>query len=208
VDLQGRLKGGISGVSNEQCLCVHESDSGWSHADTRGTQGGPPWRAQAWGMGAAYNGMTSAGASTPNFDALMLGHFAYENLFAAWDSRTDDNPFTARLDSTPKYVASKTLKEPLAWINSTLLKGDVTKPVDGLKAKLGKDVDIVIMGSGYLIQTLMKHNLVDRYVLLIHPLVLGSGRRLFTDNGAFAKLNLISTNATPNGVVVATYEPS
>ncbi|MGD0611529.1 MAG: dihydrofolate reductase family protein [Anaerolineales bacterium] len=160
------------------------------------------------GWAAPYDGMTSAGASTPNFGALLLGRWTYEDLFAAWHGRTDDNPFTARLDSMQKYVASTTLKEPLAWINSTLLKGDVAEAVAGLKAKLGKDVDIVIMGSGELIQTLMQHNLVDRYVLLIHPVVLGSGRRLFTDGGAFAKLQLISVNQTPKGVVVASYEPA
>jgi dihydrofolate reductase len=107
-----------------------------------------------------------------------------------------------------KYVASITLKEPLAWSNSTLLKGDVAEAVAGLKAKQGENKDIVVMGSGELIQTLMKYNLVDRYVLLIHPLVLGSGRHLFTDGGAFAALHLVSAKATPKGVVVATYEPA
>ncbi len=160
------------------------------------------------GWGAPYDGMTSAGASTPNFSALLLGRLTYEQLLAAWHGRTDDNPFTARLDSMQKYVASTTLKEPLAWVNSTLLKGDVAKAVADLKTKLGKDKDIVVMGSGGLIQTLMKHSLVDRYVLLIHPVVLGSGRRLFTDGGSLAKLQLISVNQTPKGVLVATYEPA
>jgi dihydrofolate reductase len=163
---------------------------------------------QYGGWGAPYAAMTAAGESTPNFGALLLGRRTYENLFAAWHGRTDDNPFTARLDGMQKYVASTTLKEPLAWINSTLLKGDVAQAVADLKTKLGKDKDIVMMGSGELIQTLMQHNLVDRYVLLIHPLVLGSGRRLFTDSGAFAALHLVSAKATPNGVVVATYEPA
>ena len=160
------------------------------------------------GWGSGYDGMTSAGESSPNFGALLLGRWTYENLFKAWHGRTDDNPFTARLDSIPKYVASTTLKEPLAWVNSTLLTGDVPEAVAGLKAKLGKDVDIVMMGSGKLIQTLMQHHLVDRYVLLIHPLVLGSGRRLFTDGSAFAEFHLVRANATPKGVVVATYEPA
>jgi len=158
------------------------------------------------GWGSDYDGMTSAGESSPNFGALLLGRWTYENLFKAWHGRTDDNPFTARLDSIPKYVASTTLKEPLAWVNSTLLKGDVAEAVAGLKAKLGQDVDIVMMGSGKLIQTLMQHNLVDRYVLLIHPLVLGSGSRLFADGSAFAALRLVDVEPTSTGVVVAAYQ--
>jgi len=125
--------------------------------------------------------------------------------FSYWPKQTD-NPFTEVLNNMQKYVASTTLEEPLAWSNSTLLKGDVPEAVAGLKAQPGKDV--VVMGSGELIQTLMKHNLVDRYVLLIHPLVLGSGRHLFTDGSAFAALHLVSAKATPNSVVVATYEPA
>ena len=163
---------------------------------------------QYGGWGAPYDGMTAAGSSTPNFDALLLGRLTYEQLFAYWHGRKDDNPFTARLDSLPKYVASTTLKEPLAWINSTLLKGDAAQSVADLKTRLGKDKDIVIMGSGGLIQTLMLHNLVDRYVLLIHPLVLGAGRRLFSDGATFARLKLISVNQTPKGVLVVAYEPA
>ncbi len=157
------------------------------------------------GWAAPYAAMTAAGESTPNFGALLLGRWTYEEFYAYWPKQTN-NPFTEVLNNIQKYVASTTLKEPLAWINSTLLKGDVAEAVAGLKAKQGND--IVVMGSGELIQTLMKHNLVDRYVLLIHPLVLGSGRHLFTDGGAFAALHLVSAKATPNGVVVATYEPA
>jgi dihydrofolate reductase len=159
------------------------------------------------GWGASYVAMTEAGESTPNFGALLLGRQTYEQFYSYWPKQTN-NPFTEALTKMSKYVASTTLKEPLAWSNSTLLKGDVAEAVAGLKSKLGKDVDIVVMGSGDLIQTLMQHNLVDRYVLLIHPLVLGSGRRLFTDGSPFAELHLISAKTTPKGVVVATYEPS
>ena len=104
-----------------------------------------------------------------------------------------------------KYAASKTLAEPLAWSNSTLLKGDAEEAVARLKQEPGKD--LVVMGSGELIQSLMRHNLVDEYVLLIHPLVLGSGRRLFTAGDAFA-LRLVGTKTTTNGVVIATYQPA
>ena len=157
------------------------------------------------GWGAPYAAMTAAGESTPNFGALLLGRRTYEDFYAYWPKQTN-SPFSEALNNLQKYVASTTLEEPLAWSNSTLLKGDVPEAVAGLKAQPGKG--LVVMGSGELIQTLMKHNLVDRYVLLIHPLVLGSGRHLFTDGGAFAALHLVSAKATPNGVVVATYEPA
>lgn len=110
------------------------------------------------------------------------------------------------LNNTPKYVASRTLKAPLAWRNSTLLQGDAAEAVAKLKQQPGKD--FIVMGSGELVQSLMKHHLVDRYVLLIHPLVLGAGRRLLPDGGTFAALKLIDCKSTDNGVVVATYEPA
>jgi dihydrofolate reductase len=142
--------------------------------------------------------------STPTAGALLLGRRTYEDFYAVWPNRTD-NPFTEVLNNTQKYVASTTLKEPLPWINSTLLKGDVPGAVAGLKAQPGKD--IVVLGSGELVRTLMQHNLVDQYVLLIHPLVLGSGRRLFADGSAFAALRLLHTKTTTTGVVIATYQP-
>ena len=116
-----------------------------------------------------------------------------------------DSPFSAMLDNMQKYVASTTLSEPLSWSNSTLLKGDAAEAVARLKGEPGKD--LVVMGSGELVQSLMRGNLVDEYVLLIHPLVLGSGRRLFPDGGAFAALRLADTKTTTNGVVIATYQP-
>ncbi len=144
-----------------------------------------------------------AGESMASTGALLLGRRTYEDFYAVWPNRTD-NPFTAVLNNTQKYVASTTLKEPLAWSNSTLLKGDVPGAVAGLKAQPNKD--IVVLGSGELVQTLMKHNLVDQYVLLIHPLVLGSGRRLFADGSAFAALRLVAAQTTTTGVVIATYQ--
>jgi len=135
--------------------------------------------------------------------ALLLGRRTYEDFYSVWPNRTD-NPFTAVLNNTLKYVASTTLKEPLAWSNCTLLKGDAAEAVARLKEQPGKD--IVILGSGELVRLLMRRNLVDEYMLLIHPLVLGSGRRLFTDGGAFAALRLVNTQTTTTGVVIATYQ--
>jgi dihydrofolate reductase len=109
------------------------------------------------------------------------------------------------LNNTQKYVASTTLQEPLPWVNSTLLKGDAAEALARLKQEPGKD--LVILGSGELIRSLMRRNLVDKYVLLIHPLILGLGRHLFTDGGSFAALRLINTKTTSTGVVIATYQP-
>jgi dihydrofolate reductase len=132
-----------------------------------------------------------------------LGRRTYEDFYTVWPNRTD-NPFTAVLDNMQKYVASRTLSEPLPWINSTLLKGDAAEAVAKLKEEPGKD--IVVLGSGKLIQSLIQHNLVDFYVLLIHPLVLGTGHRLFTDGGTFAALRLVDTKTTTTGIVIATYQ--
>lgn len=161
------------------------------------------------GWAAPYGAMqsTEAGESVPGFGALLFGRRTYENMYDYWPKQIN-NPLTEILNNMQKYVASTTLQEPLPWINSTLLKRNVPEEVAKLKAQQDENLDLVIMGSGELIQTLMKHNLIDRYVLLIHPLVLGSGQRLFTESGAFAKLQLIKAKATPTGVVVATYQPA
>jgi len=164
-------------------------------------------RFQHGGWAAPYGAMQSSevGEVLPGFDALLVGRRTYDVLYDYWPKQTN-NPFTEILTNLPKYVASRMLTEPLPWENSILLKGDVPEAVAALKAE--GDKKIVMMGSGELIQTLMKHNLIDRYVLLIHPLVLGSGQRLFTDGGAFVELRLISSKPTPNSVIVATFEPA
>jgi dihydrofolate reductase len=140
-----------------------------------------------------------------NSGSLLLGRRTYEDFYSFWPHQTD-NPFTEVLDNARKYVASTTLAEPLPWRNSTLLKGDAAEAVAGLKQQPGKD--LVVLGSGELSRSLMRRDLVDRYVLLIYPLVLGSGRRLFTDGGVFAALRLVHARTTTTGVVIATYEPS
>ena len=147
---------------------------------------------------------SAAGESMANIGALLLGRRTYEDFYAYWPNQPEPNPFTAVLNNSQKYVASTTLEEPLLWRNSTLLKGDAAEAVAGLKAQPGKD--LLVLGSGELVQSLMGRNLVDEYVLLIHPLVLGSGRRLFTDGGAFATLQLVDAKTTATGVVIATYQ--
>jgi dihydrofolate reductase len=136
--------------------------------------------------------------------ALLFGRRTYEDFYGFWPKQTD-NPFTEVLNNSQKYVASRTLEEPLPWSNSSLLAGEAAAAVAALKEQPGSD--LVVLGSGELVQTLMRHGLVDEYVLLIHPLVLGSGRRLFFGTGAHAALRLVDANASPSGVVIATYQP-
>jgi len=138
---------------------------------------------------------------------LLFGRRTYEDFYSVWPQQPQPNPFTEVLNNTHKYVASTTLSEPLPWMNSTLLVGDAVAAVAKLKAQRGKDIGI--LGSGELVQSLMRHALVDEYTLLIHPLVLASGRRLFPDDGsAFAKLRLTHSVTTTTGVVIATYQPT
>jgi dihydrofolate reductase len=110
------------------------------------------------------------------------------------------------LNNAQKYVASKTLGDPLPWKNSTLIKGDAEQAVAKLRQQAGRD--IVILGSGELVQSLMRRNLIDEYVLLIHPLILGSGRRLIPDDSPRIALQLTDSKTTPSGVVIATYRPA
>lgn len=134
---------------------------------------------------------------------LLLGRRTYEDFYRVWPHRTD-NPYTEVLNNTQKYVASTTLAEPLPWRNSTLLSGDAADAVAQLKQRPGKD--LVVLGSGALVQSLIKRDLIDEYTLLIHPLVLGSGRRLFPD-GTFATLRVVDSVTTTRGVIIATYQP-
>ncbi len=152
-----------------------------------------PVMARIMGEGMAQ----SAGGS------MLFGRRTYMDLYAVWPNRTD-NPFTPVLNAVQKYVASTTLEEPLPWVNSTLLKGDVAEAVARLKEQSEKD--IMILGSGELTESLMRHNLIDEFTLLIHPLVLGTGRRLFPDGGAPATFRLVKAVPTTTGVIIATYQ--
>jgi dihydrofolate reductase len=133
---------------------------------------------------------------------LLLGRRTYEDFYGFWPNQPD-NPFAEILSNVPKYVASRTLTEPLPWANSVLLDRDAVSAVAQLKEQpIG---DLTIMGSRDLIASLMGAGLIDEYLLMIHPLVLGSGRRLFAE-GAHASLRLTETVTTTTGVVIATYE--
>ena len=145
------------------------------------------------------------GARMSNRWSLLAGRTTYERFADYWPKQRS-NPFTEALNRVQKYVASTTLTEPLAWQNSTLLKGDAADAVAGLKEGLE---NLVVFGSGVLVRSLMRHHLVDEFVLLIHPLVLGSGRHLFPDTGSdLSAFRLVDSTTTGTGVIIATYQPS
>jgi len=137
-------------------------------------------------------------------DALLLGRETYAEFVAAWPLRSGD-PFTDRMNSLPKFVASTSLQEPLAW-NATLLHGDVIDEVAKLKQQPGQD--ILIYGSGTLANTLLQANVIDEYRFNLYPLVLGSGKRFFRDGSDTLALVLTSAETTGTGVGVLTYQPS
>jgi dihydrofolate reductase len=131
--------------------------------------------------------------------ALLLGRRTYETFFAYWPKQKD-NPISDLLNRRQKYVVSRTLSEPLPWENSTLLR---EADLAGVKERAG--VDLAVLGSGDLLQTLMAQGLVDEYLLMIHPLVLGKGQRLFPDGAPPLNLKLAESVTTTTGVVMATY---
>jgi dihydrofolate reductase len=137
--------------------------------------------------------------------AYLFGRRTYEKMAAFWPTGPSDVPFTSHLNNTPKYVASTTLRE-VTWQKTSLLEGDVPKAVKELKDQQGGD--IVILGSGMLVQNLMGHDLVDRFTLLVHPLLLGGGKRLFPDDREMRMLRLIDSRTTSKGTVALTYQPT
>ncbi len=136
--------------------------------------------------------------------SLLLGRRTYEHFYGFWPKQKN-NPITEVLNNAQKYVASRTLKAPLPWQNSILLEGDAGEAVARLKQNGGSDA--TVLGSGDLLQTLMRQGLVDEYLLMIHPLVLGSGRRLFAEGSPSARLQLVDCKPTTTGVLLATYRP-
>ena len=134
-------------------------------------------------------------------DALLLGRVTYEGFAAAWPSRTD--AFADKFNSMPKYVVSSTLKAP-SWTNTTVLNGDVVEAVSGLRQT--QDGEIVIHGSARLVQTLLEHDLVDEVRLMVFPVILGSGKRLFGDTTRKKRLRLVSSRTVGDGVTILVYE--
>jgi dihydrofolate reductase len=137
-------------------------------------------------------------------DALLLGRRTYEHFAIAWPPSTDEEGFADRMNALPKHVASTSLEAPLEW-NSTLLDKDFADAVGRLKKEYSRD--ILVCGSADLVHTLALHDLVDEYRLMIFPIVLGSGKRLFREGSASIPLTLVRTVPFASGVVVHSYEP-
>ena len=159
------------------------------------------WSFQFWNEEAARFKLDELFAS----DALLLGRVTYEGFAAAWPSMTDEAGFADRMNSLPKYVVSSTL-DGLTWNNSRLIKGDIANAVSQLKQESGED--ILLAGSADLLNTLREHDLVDEYRIMLYPIIVGSGKRLFTDVTDTTALKLVDTKRFTSGVLVLCYEPT
>ena len=138
---------------------------------------------------------------------FLLGRRTYEIFAAHWPNASEEEQVLAEpLNTKPKYVASRTLTEPLDWRNSTVLQGDVAEAVAALKQEDGEDLHVI--GSGELVQTLFGQGLVDEFRLMIDPVVVGGGKRLFRDDGVLSPLRLVDSQVTTTGVIIATYAPA
>ncbi len=135
--------------------------------------------------------------------ALLFGRWTYDKMQSAWTQQPEDNPVRQVLERNTKYVVSRS-DRPVEWMNSKLVQGEAAEVVADLKART--EGNLVILGSGTLIQALLPHGLIDAFLLTIHPLVLGAGRRLFADDGARAKFSLAEVKPTTTGVLIARYE--
>jgi dihydrofolate reductase len=146
------------------------------------------------------DGLTSAGG-------FLLGRRTYETFAAYWPNAPAEEQVVAEpLNTLPKYVASKTLADPLEWQNSTVLQGDVAEAVQALKQEDGADLHVI--GSTQLVQTLIEYDLVDEFKVMIDPLVLGGGKRFFRDDGVLRPLRLVDGQVTPTGAILTSYVPA
>lgn len=134
---------------------------------------------------------------------MLFGRRTWQDFVTAWGRSTDGNPFTAHMNAATKYVVSRSLEDADAWRNSILLRGDAADTVAGLKAQPGNDLSII--GSASLVRSLHAAGLIDRYTLLIHPLTLGSGSRLFEGPAPLTEFELIGSVTTGKGVIIADY---
>jgi dihydrofolate reductase len=138
---------------------------------------------------------------------FLFGRRTFEIFAAYWPNAPEEEQVIAEpLNTRPKYVVSTTLSEPLEWQNSTVVEGDVAQSVAALKEEDGADLHVI--GSLHLVQTLVEHDLVDEFRLMIDPLVLGGGKRIFSDDGALRPLRLVESEVTTTGAILATYAPA
>ncbi len=169
-----------------------------------GVMGSP----QEWAFSYSDDEMEQANASgMAASDALLLGRATYQEFASYWPYQNSaDQPYTDYLNSTPKFVVSTTLEEPLEWQNSTLIKGNLAEEITELKRLPGKDITII--GSAALVQSLLADGLLDELKLMVHPLVLGGGKRLFEDGGDQKALELLDSKMFDTGVLYLTYRPA
>jgi dihydrofolate reductase len=147
------------------------------------------------------------GAAMASADAMLMGRVLYEEWADFWPQQDpEENPFADRMNGVQKYVVSTTLKEPLGWDNSTLIKENVAEEISGLKRQTGGDISI--SGSGSLVRSLLQYGLIDELRLMIHPVVVGSGKRLFEEGGEQIALELVDSKTFSTGVVYLTYRPA
>ncbi len=134
---------------------------------------------------------------------MLFGHRTWQDFSTAWGRSTDGNPFTTHMNAATKYVVSRTLQDADAWQNSVLLRGEAADTVAELKARRGNDLSII--GSASLVRSLHAEGLIDRYTLLVHPLSLGSGTRLFDGSAPLTEFELTDSVTTTKGVIIAQY---
>jgi dihydrofolate reductase len=140
-------------------------------------------------------------------DAMLLGRVTYQEFASYWPYQNSaEQPFTDYLNNTPKFVVSTTLEEPLQWQNSTLIEGNVAEEIATLKQQPGKDIGIV--GSGALVRSLLRDGLLDQLTLMVHPIVVGRGKRLFEEGGDQKALELVDSKTFGTGVLYLTYQPA
>ncbi len=165
-------------------------------------------RPEEWAFSYSDDEMGEANASgMAASDAMLLGRVTYEGLAAFWPNQPGGEPMVDYINSVPKYVVSGTLEEPLEWNNSTLIKADeFAEEIAELKRQPGKDIGIV--GSGVLVRSLLKEGLLDELSLMVHPIVLGRGKRLFEDGGDRKPLELVDSKVFGTGVLYLTYRPA
>jgi len=162
---------------------------------------------EEWAFSYSNKEMEEANASgMAASDAMLLGRVTYETLAAFWPNQPAGTPMVDYINSVPKFVVSTTLEEPLKWNNSTLLEGDVAEGIAKLKRRPAKDITII--GSGTLVRSLLQDDLLDQLRLMVHPLVLGGGKRLFEDGDDRKPLKLIDSRTFGTGVLYLTYRPA
>jgi dihydrofolate reductase len=180
----------LDGVMQAPARPDEDTRNGFTAGGWAGERANDPVISREMGKGMAAGG------------ALLFGRRTYEDFAAIWPNRTD-NPFTERLTASTKYVVSRTRQEPLPWENSILLPGEAAETVAALKPTL--EGNLAILGSGELVHSLARHDLIDEYTLLIHPIVLGKGLRIFPEGAAPAAFHLTDCVPATTGVIIARY---